>query len=203
MKRVHLIIASSITVMLAAVFFFVGSYISSGRSAREKLEREIVTLNAETKKLGEETDEILSSIDDLDTQLSTRRTVNSYYMEYKKVYDKLSGEVEDLKTQSAKLDSEIESKRNTLEEASGVKTEKRGKSYTLEKNKSYSCPAEIPAGRYTVSGSGTLVITSSSGQVRATQNLDVAYNNSYTFNLSDKERIKSSERVKITQLITN
>ena len=202
MKKTYIIVMSSVTFILAVVIFAAAMALPSSKTASKRLAGEIQSLNASTENLNDEMDEIQKQIDDTDTKLSTKNTINNYYLEYKSKRDELTKEVEDLKKQSSELDAQIEKKRIELENSSGVKTEKRGKTYTLEKNKTYSCPDNIPAGRYVASGSGTIVIISPSGQTRAAQNLAVSYNNSYTFNLGDKERIKSDANVTLTELVT-
>ena len=82
-------------------------------------------------------------------------------------------------------------------------TEKTGKTYTLKKDQSYTCPSEIPAGRYIATGTGTLVIYSSSGKARVSEDLAVAYNNSYSFTLSEKEKIKATDDIKLTEIKSN
>ncbi len=197
-----MIVISAITFILAAAIFTAALALPSNKAASKRLAGEIQSLNASTEKLNAERDETQKKIDDTDTMLSTKNTINNYYLEYKNKRDTLTKEVEDLKKQSSELDAQIEKKRIELENSSGVKTEKRGKSYPLEKNKTYSCPDDVPAGRYIASGSGTVVIISPSGQTRATQNLAVSYNNSYTFNLSDKEKIKSDANITLTEIVT-
>ena len=202
MKKTYIIVMSSVTFILAVVIFAAAMVLPSSKAASKRLAGEIQSLNASTENLNDEMDEIQKQIDDTDTKLSTKDTINNYYLEYKSKRNELTKEVEDLKKQSSELDAQIEKKRIELENSSGVKTEKRGKTYTLEKNKTYSCPDNLPAGRYVASGSGTIVIISSSGQTRAAQNLAVSYNNSYTFNLGDKERIKSDANITLTEIVT-
>ena len=203
MKRVYIILTSSLTVILAAVFFFIGYSVPTGHEASKQLQQEIVRIDTDVAKINAETGEIQKQIDDIDAQLDAESAVNEDYVEYKNTRDTLMSEIEALKKHSVELDEEIEQKQIILQEASGVLDEKKGKSYALEANKTYSCPNESPAGRYIVSGSGTLVITAADGKTRATQNLDVSYNNTYTFNLADNEKIKSGAAVNITQLVTN
>ena len=203
MKRVYIILISSLTVILAVVFFLIGYSVPTGQEASKQLQQEIALLDTDIAKINKETGEIQKQIDSIDAQLINESAIADEYMESKNTHDTLVGEIEELKNRSAQLDTEIEQSRITLEEASGVKDEKKGRSYALEANKTYSCPNEIPVGRYTVSGSGTLVITAANGKIRATQNLDVSYNNTYTFNLADKERIKSGAAVTITELVKN
>ncbi|MGN0106678.1 MAG: hypothetical protein ACI4A5_03130 [Hominilimicola sp.] len=199
-KKLYLILVSALTIIIALILFLTGNHITTHRLAKEKLDKEITSAQKTIDDLQTQKDEVQQQISDIETELSTKSTINNYYMEYKKTYDELTNEITDLKKQSAQLDTEIEAKQQELEKSSGISEDKKGKSYTLKKDQIYTCPDKIPAGRYTVSGSGTLVITTSTGKVRATQNLDVAYDNSYTFTLSDKEQIKVSSEVTITEL---
>ena len=199
-KRLYLIFISALTVIAALILFLAGYNITTGSLAGEKLDGEVAVLQKSIDDLQAQKDDLQQQISDIDTELSTKSTINNYYMEYQKKHDELTNEITDLKKQSAELDEQIESKQQELEKSLGISEGKKGKSYVLKKDELYTCPDKIPAGRYTVSGSGTLVITNSSGKVRATQNLDVAYDNSYTFTLSDKEQIKVSSEVTITEL---
>ena len=102
---------------------------------------------------------------------------------------------------NSELDSQIEELQK--QNSSLQTTEKTGKTYTLKKDQSYTCPSEIPAGRYIATGTGTLVIYSSSGKARVSEDLAVAYNNSYSFTLSEKEKIKATDDIKLTEIKSN
>ncbi len=200
-KKLFVILISFITAVCAAALFLVPFYLRAGGEARVSLASEYGEIKKDTEELEAEEDEIKKQIEDIDTQLSTKDTVNNYYMEYKDAHDALVNEIADMKKESARLDEEINKERAELEKSAGVSDERTGKTYTLEKSKTYSCPDDIPSGRYAASGKGNIVITSSVGKIRASYNLDVAYNNEYTFNLSDKEKIKTSSEVTLTELV--
>lgn len=199
-KRLYLILFISAAVIAAAVLFAAGFTADTASKARDRLDTEIASLASGRTSLEARKDEITAKLSELETELSTKDTVNNYYMEYQKTFDTLSAEIEELKKQSAALDSEISEKEAEAEKAGKIKGTVRGKTYSLAKNETYTCPDKIPAGRYIVSGRGTVVITASNGKTRAAENLDVAYNNSYTFDLKDREKIKPSENVTLTEL---
>lgn len=199
-KRIHIIILSAVTLLIAAAAFWIGFRINATTLARERLIREVSSIEKNTEALKKSNEELTDSISDLDAELSTKDTINDYYMEYQKQHDQLTDDINSLKEQSASLDSQIDEKRGTLDRNSGVKSGDKGKTYSLKKDEIYTCPDKISAGRYTVTGSGTIVIYSSSGRPRATENLDVAYSNSYTFDLKEKEQIKVSGNATLTEI---
>lgn len=199
-KRLYIISISIFTALIAAILFTACFKHNSSSIAQQKLADEISALEENLSSLDEQKAELNQQISDIETELSTKNTINNYYMEYQKTHDELEEEITELKEQSAELDADIELKQKELGVFSGLKDETTGKSYTLKKDELYTCPDKIPAGRYIAVGSGSIIISSSSGKTRATENLDVAYNNSYTFNLSENEQIKVTGNVKLTEL---
>ncbi|MCD8181380.1 MAG: hypothetical protein LUF26_07880 [Firmicutes bacterium] len=199
-KRLYIIIICAATALIAAALFFIGFRLNSKSLARVELTEEISELETGITELEAQKEELSQQISEIETELSNKSTINNYYMEYQKEYDALKSETEDLKTQINEIDSEIESASAKLDSLSGITEETKGKTYTLTSDEIYTCPDKIPAGRYTAVGSGTLIITSSSGSTRVTQNLDVSYNNSYTFDLSEYEKIMVTGEVELTEL---
>lgn len=199
-KKLYLILFISAAVIAAALLFTIGFTADTAARAKDRLGTEISLLNSKRENLEKQKEEMTEKLSGLETELSTKDTVNNYYMEYQKTFDTLTAEIESLKNQSAALDAEITEKEAEAEKAGKIKGTIRGKTYSLTKNETYTCPDKIPAGRYIVSGRGTVVITAANGKTRAAENLDVAYNNSYTFDLKDREKIKPSENVTLTEL---
>lgn len=199
-KKLYLILFISAAVIATALLFTIGFTADTAARAKDRLGTEISLLNSKRENLEKQKEEMTEKLSGLETELSTKDTVNNYYMEYQKTFDTLTAEIESLKNQSAALDAEITEKEAEAEKAGKIKGTIRGKTYSLTKNETYTCPDKIPAGRYIVSGRGTVVITAANGKTRAAENLDVAYNNSYTFDLKDREKIKPSENVTLTEL---
>lgn len=199
-KKLYLILFISAAVIATALLFTIGFTADTAARAKDRLGTEISLLNSKCENLEKQKEEMTEKLSGLETELSTKDTVNNYYMEYQKTFDTLTAEIESLKNQSAALDAEITEKEAEAEKAGKIKGTIRGKTYSLTKNETYTCPDKIPAGRYIVSGRGTVVITAANGKTRAAENLDVAYNNSYTFDLKDREKIKPSENVTLTEL---
>lgn len=199
-KRIFITITSIAVLLLAVMAFFIGFRINLTSVAKEQLTGEIAAVEHKTDDTKKSNEEINSQISDLDAELSTKDTMNNYYMEYQKQHDRLTEDIRALKEESASLDSQIEDTQGNLERNSGVKSGTKGKRYSVKKDEIYTCPDKLPQGRYIITGGGTVVIYSSSGRVRATENLDVAYGNSYTFDLNENEQIKVSQNATLTEL---
>lgn len=197
-KRFYIALIAFITVLLAIIAFILGFRYNSTSLAKELLTQEISLLEISTSEMQVKKDELNNQISDINTELSTEDTMNNYYMEYYQTREDLQTEIEDLKKQSQELDSKItEIKGQTDNLTTADETE--GKSYSLKSTKTYSCPNDIPAGRYKAQGTGTIIV-SSSGKTRINENLGVAFDNTYTFNLNENEKIKVSSDTKITEI---
>ena len=178
-KKLYVIILSFFTIIIGVVCFSLGNYFDTNSLATEKLKTQISALEENTSSLTDTKNDLESQINDLNSELSTKTTVNNYF--------ELDSQIEELQNQNSSLQA----------------TEKTGKTYTLKKDQSYTCPSEIPAGRYIATGTGTLVIYSSNGKARVSEDLAVAYNNSYSFTLSEKEKIKATDDIKLTEIKSN
>ena len=135
------------------VCFSLGNYFDTNSLATEKLKTQISALEENTSSLTDTKNDLESQINDLNSELSTKTTVNNYFMEAKKKNDELKNDITELNQKSSELDSQIEELQN--QNSSLQATEKTGKTYTLKKDQSYTCPSEIPAGRYIATGTGT------------------------------------------------
>ena len=200
LKKFYITALSLFTLLLAVLVFFIGFRADATSIAKKKLSNEIVALEKSALALDERKAEIESEISVLETDLSTKETVNNYYMEYKKTYDDLTSEISDLEAEIAQLDSDIAEKQLQLDTLNGVKKEKEGRKFSLNNSESYTCPDEIPEGRYRAKGSGTIVISTQTGKNLKSENLDVAYQNSYTFNIEKGQQIRVTGNVTLTEL---
>lgn len=198
-KKLYIIILSAMTLILSAAAFMLSFKLNTKSIARENLKIEISDLQAASSDMKNDKADISNSINNLDADLNTKDTINQYYIEYKKTNDELKSTIEDLNSQSAALDESIKNKKQELV-ASDIKTETKGKSYTLNSNGIYTCPDKLPEGRYIASGSGSIIIYASNGSPRVNENLDVAYDNSYTFDLKNNEQIRVTDSVTVTEL---
>ena len=184
-KKLYVIILSFFTIIIGAVCFSLGNYFDTNSLATEKLKTQISALEENTSSLTDTKNDLESQINDLNSELSTKTTVNNYFMEAKKKNDKLKNDITELNQKSSELDSQIEELQN--QNSSLQTTEKTGKT----------------DGRYIATGTGTLVIYSSGGKARVSEDLAVAYNNSYSFTLSEKEKIKATDDIKLTEIKSN
>ncbi len=198
-KKLFIILLAAFTAAAstAAGIFAFGA--STKREAAAQLETETTDIKADTETITAESEKIKEQISAVDADLSTRNTVNGYYMEYKKTHDSLTEEISSLQSKIEQLDRDIEAKKSETGDSDTGET-KKGKKYSLSAGESYSCPDKIPAGRYVAEGEGQLTVLNSAGRARISQNLSVAYDHTYTFDISKSEKIRVSEDITLTEL---
>ena len=185
-KKLYVIILSFFTIIIGVVCFSLGNYFDTNSLATEKLKTQISALEENTSSLTDTKNDLESQINDLNSELSTKTTVNNYLIEAKKKNDKLKNDITELNQKSSELDSQIEELQN--QNSSLQATEKTGKTYDAT---------------VLLADTGTLVIYSSNGKARVSEDLAVAYNNSYSFTLSEKEKIKATDDIKLTEIKSN
>lgn len=200
-KKLYIIILAILTIVISITVFFIGFRYDSKKIASVRLEKEISAMNTNKTDLEEQKTQIVNRIEEINTELSTKSTINSYFVEAKKKNDELKAAIDELNKKSSELDANIESKKNELSSLGKTK-ETAGKTYTLKKDEVYTCPDKIPTGRYIAKGNGTIIIYSASGKARINQDLSVAFNNSYTFTLNEKEKIKTTDEISLTETKT-
>ena len=200
-KKLFVTLISVFTAAASAAAGIAAFGMSARSNARGLLRTEISDITSSTETVSAESEKLKEQIDEVDAELEGRDDLNGHYMEYKKTHDSLTEEITELQSRIESLDKDIEAKRNELGEAgnAGVNV-KKGKKYSLKGNESYACPDKIPAGRYIAEGEGQLTVLNSSGAARISQNLSVAYDHTYTFDLSKGEKVQVTEDITLTEL---
>lgn len=198
-KKLYITLFAALILVISSVAGMMAHRISSSSAAKPLLEKETSQLAADTEKLMSDTDELRKEMGEVLAGLEEKDSINSQYMEHKKKHDELAAEVSEFENRLSELNAETEAVQKELD-TSTVTENKTGKRYSLAANETYSCPDKIPENRYVAKGTGTLTVLTSSGQTRISQNLDVAYNSSYTFNLSRGERLHVTGNVTLTEL---
>lgn len=198
-KKLYITLFAALILVISSVAGMMAHRISSSSAAKPLLEKETSQLAADTEKLMSDTDELRKEMGEVLAGLEEKDSVNSQYMEHKKKHDELAAEVSEFENRLSELNAETEAVQKELD-TSTVTENKTGRRYSLAANETYSCPDKIPENRYVAKGTGTLTVLTSSGQTRISQNLDVAYNSSYTFNLSRGERLHVTGNVTLTEL---
>lgn len=198
-KKLYITICSAAALAAAIAFFILGFHINTSSIASQTLTDKTDALKKDTENINSEIESISSEIEALEPFLSDKDNVNKYYVEYKDKNLELKTRLQDLKNMSSELDASIEAKQKEKTD-SELENKTQGMSYKLRANRSYSCPQDIPPARYIAKGSGTIVVYTASKTARETENLDVAYDNSYTFNLADKESVRTTGSVTLTEL---
>lgn len=198
-KKLFIILLAAFTAAASTTAGIFAFGTGAKREAAARLETETTDIKADTETITAESEKIKEQISAVDADLSTRDTVNGYYMEYKKTHDSLTEEISSLQSKIEQLDRDIEAKKSETDDADTGET-KKGKKYSLSAGESYSCPDKIPAGRYVAEGEGQLTVLNSAGRARISQNLSVAYDHTYTFDISKGEKIRVSEDITLTEL---
>lgn len=198
-KKLYITLFAALILVISSVAGMMARRISSSSAAKPLLEKETSQLAADTEKLMSDTDELRKEMGEVLAGLEEKDSINSQYMEHKKKHDELAAEVSEFENRLSELNAETEAVQKELD-TSTVTENKTGRRYSLAANETYSCPDKIPENRYVAKGTGTLTVLTSSGQTRISQNLDVAYNSSYTFNLSRGERLHVTGNVTLTEL---
>ncbi len=201
-RKKCIVIIFSLTVIFSVISFYAGYRTSISGKARQSLAQQILKLNSVIEEYGDAKVELEKQIEETDSQLDEKSDVNDEFIEYKTENDELKSANAELEAKSAELDSAIEEAESKAKSGASV-SESKGMSYKTEKDKIYSCPDDLPAGRYKASGGSTLIIYSKNGKIRETVGLDTAYDNSYTFNLSEGERVKTDGAATLTELKEN
>lgn len=197
-KQKYITALAGVTLIMSIAVFTAGMLSSISADADKKLSEEIIRLQNSTSEYLSEKKKIQSQIEESENGLDENSEINSSFIEYKNKNDELKSSIEDLNKRSSELDSQIEESQSKL-----PFSEKEGRRYTMEKDKMYFCPDDIPAGRYRAKGGGILIIYSAGQKARETENLDTAKNNTYTFNLAENESVKATEAITLTELKTN
>lgn len=198
-QHIYILILAAVTIILSATAFSLSFGGSAKTVVRAALHREISELQSATLDMNSKKADLSNTVNNLTADLSTKETINQYYIEYKKTNDTLKDEIASLQELSNSLDEQIREKQETISNVK-ISDEKKGKSYTLKPNEIYTCPDKLPEGRYIISGSGSLIVYSANGSPRMNENLDVAYNNSYTLDLKKDEQIRVTDNAVITEL---
>ena len=82
-KKIYIILLSLLTVAIAATLFITIYNIRINSAADENIKAEIAALNENTAVLEEQKKTISDEINNISADLSTKETINQYYLEYK------------------------------------------------------------------------------------------------------------------------
>ena len=137
-KKLYVIILSFFTIIIGVVCFSLGNYFDTNSLATEKLKTQISALEENTSSLTDTKNDLESQINDLNSELSTKTTVNNYFMEAKKKNDKLKNDITELNQKSSELDSQIEELQlvitNNRKDRQNIYIKKRPKLYLPVRN---------------------------------------------------------------------
>ena len=92
-KKLYVIILSFFTIIIGVVCFSLCNYFDTNSLATEKLKTQISALEENTSSLTDTKNDLESQINDLNSELSTKTTVNNYFMEAMIKNDELKNDI--------------------------------------------------------------------------------------------------------------
>lgn len=189
-----------VVVCLAGGYFVYSQGAESGvyKYAADTLDAETDDIIDDNRALERQKTHYMDSIDESTSALSDNEDESE---ELKSYYDQIT----DYEQQNQQLDSDIQAAQAEIDSLSAyasamgaVSNEASGESRALEAG-TYQCPADITAGRYRLTGTGSFrVVINASNRVSDSQNLGSLDGNSYTLNIEAETKLITEGDVTIT-----
>lgn len=180
---------TAVTVGLSFTAYHFGKVYNIHSQADMLLNREISEIDTQYNSINSQKKMLENQKKDLQSQISDKSSVNKEIETSVKQIEKLTKDIQEAKNQIETLDSQISDKKNMLLKIETISSSAGGKRLTLKEG-TYDCPGNIAPGRYTIKGTNTLLVYSSSNTLKLSENLDRLDNNSFTFNIEKGEKIK-------------
>ena len=189
-----------VVVCLAGGYFVYSQGAESGayKYAADMLSAETDDILDDNRALERQRTQYMDSIEESTSELSDNENESE---ELKSYYDQIT----DYEQQSQQLDSDIQAAQTEIDSLSAyassmgaVSNEASGESRALEAG-TYQCPADIAAGRYRLTGTGSFrVVINALNRVSDSQNLGSLDGNSYTLNIEAETKLITEGDVTIT-----
>lgn len=189
-----------VIVCIAGGYFVYTQGADSGayKYAADSLKAETNKILNDNKDLEKQRTQYMQSIDENTAELAENENESK---ELKSYYDQIN----DYEQKSQQLDSDIQAAQTEKESLSeyasamgAVSNDASGESRALAAG-TYQCPADIAAGRYKLTGTGSFrVVINASNRVSESQNLSSLDGNSYTMNLEAETKLITEGDVTIT-----
>lgn len=192
MKNLKAVITTAV-ILLAAVgcvwVYKLGVEYGAQKTAQVRVNLETESIEKENDALEAQRKEYQKDIDSTQTDIEKNESENKTLDEYYKKIEDCENKISNLKSELESAKKEEAAVKGYNVDLSGISNEATGspKEY---KDKTFLCPADISAGRYKISGSGSFrIITNVNNTVTESQNLNNTDNNSYTVNIENDSKI--------------
>lgn len=188
-RLIYCISLAAVTALLSVAAYHLGSAYSIHSKASFLLKKEISEIKNENQKISSEKEMLEKQKNTLNSQLEEKSHLNKELETSLKEADKIKSDIKTASAESEKLDTELEEKQEQLDKLKKVENAKTPKRLSVKEG-SYSCPENIPEGRYIVSGSNTILLYSSSNQLRLTEDLSRLDGHTFTFDIAGGEKLR-------------
>lgn len=196
-RIIYFSILTALTVILSAVAYSSGVKGSIRSAASKQLNEEIALNQAEHDRLTEEKAQLETEISASSAEAQTNSEINVKMKSDEDRLAALNSQLEAAKKTNADLTQQLEEKKSLSSHVSSVSGTVKGKKTNLKAG-TYSCPGDIEAGTYEISGKeGNIIVYGTDNKVRVSKNLATTEGNSYTLTLRDGERIKFDKDITI------
>ena len=190
-KKLYCIILAAVTVLVSVGAYFGGRKHSLNTRAMSVLRSEISSLTNEYNAKKSQNEASQKQKKDLQKQISEKSHINKEIAQSVSELEDVKKSTEDTKNQISEKKSLVEEQEKRLSEIKQITAAAKGKRLSLREGV-YRCPEEIAEGRYTVSGSYTIVLYDSSGKAKMSENLSKLDGSTFTFDIKDGEKIRAA-----------
>lgn len=199
-SKEHLIYISLLTAstaVLCSVSLLAGRSMATRSAAMKQLNEEITLKQNEYDSLLEEKAQIESEIQAFSADAEANSVVNVKMKEDEEKLSALQAQLDRAKSDNERITKQLEEKKKLNNQVDSVSGSVSGKETKVKAN-TYSCPSDIEAGSYTISGKeGNIIVYGTDNKIRVSKNLVTTDGNSYTLTIRNGERIKFDKDVTV------
>lgn len=188
-KIIYLLILTAVTVALAFAMYYWGRTVSINRKASALLDKEIIQLKSDYSKTESEKNLLAKQKNELAKQINENSETSKEIEASIKLAEQTQSNIETAKTKITDLENETKNKKDALAKLEKIAKSTFGKKLSLGAGL-YYCPMDLSKGRYTVSGSGTLLVYAKTNQLIISEDLSRLEGKSFTFDLEEGQRVK-------------
>ncbi len=188
-KIVYCAALAVLTVGLSFAVYHLGRICNINSRANVLMNNSMSELNTEYNNVNSKKEMLEKQKKELTSQIKEKSGINKDIEKSMKEINSMTEEISSAKKKSDELDAQISEKNKELTAAEKIASSASGKRFNAGAG-TYTCPANIAPGRYTVSGDYTLIIYSANGSPKVSENLSHLETKSFVFTISEGERIK-------------
>lgn len=187
-KIIYCAVLASVTVVLSFAAYHLGRSVNINSRANILMNNSLASFNTEYSNISAKKELLEKQKKELNSQIREKSDINKDIEKSIKDIASAESEITDVQKRINELDSQITEKKSELASVEKAASS-TGKKLNISEG-TYSCPENISPGQYTISGNYTLIVYNSNGSQKLSENLRHLETKSFTFNISDGERIR-------------